>query len=327
MSAPVHRIVDTNGIRMHIAEQGAGPAVLLCHGFPELWYSWRHQLAALAAAGFHAIAPDMRGYGQTDAPPGVDRYTLLHHLGDVLGLLDALGLERAVIAGHDWGAPLAWLAGQLRPDRFHGVIALSGPFGPRGQRRPTEIMPQSADSLFYQLYFQTPGVAEGELEHDVRSSIRAMLYSISGNAPDLADSVVDRNAAGMVNREGGLLTKLVNPEVLPPWLSEADVDFYVSEFARTGFHGGLDWYRNIDRNWELLAAFAGMNISVPALYMAGERDVVLDFPGVRQRIADMAKFVPQLRRTIILRGCGHWTQQERAPDVNAAMIDFLRAFS
>ena len=154
MSAPVHRIVDTNGIRMHIAEQGAGPAVLLCHGFPELWYSWRHQLAALAAAGFHAIAPDMRGYGQTDAPPEVDRYTLLHHLGDVLGLLDALGLERAVIAGHDWGAPLAWLAGQLRPDRFHGVIALSGPFGPRGQRRPTEIMPQSADSLFYQLSFR-----------------------------------------------------------------------------------------------------------------------------------------------------------------------------
>ena len=326
MSEPTHRTVDTNGIRMHIAEQGAGPAVLLCHGFPELWYSWRHQLAALAAAGFHVVAPDMRGYGQTDAPPEIDRYTLLHHVGDMLGLLDALGIERAVIAGHDWGGPVAWLAAQLRPDRFRGVIALSSPFGPRGQRRPTEIMPQGADSLFYQLYFQTPGVAEAEFEHDVRSTIRAMLYAISGNAPDLVGSVVDRNAPGMVSREGGLLTKLPNPEVLPPWLSEADVDFYVSEFARTGFRGGLNWYRNIDCNWELLAPFVGTNISVPALYMAGESDIVLSFPGVRQRIADMAKFVPQLRRTIILPDCGHWTQQERAPDVNAAMIDFLRGF-
>jgi len=324
MSEPVHRIIDTNGIRMHIAEQGTGPAVLLCHGFPELWYSWRYQLAALAAAGFHAVAPDMRGYGQTDAPPEIDRYTLLHHLGDMLGLLDALGIERAVIAGHDWGAPLAWLAAQLRPDRFRGVIALSGPFGPRGLRRPTEIMPQGADDLFYQLYFQLPGVAEVEFDHDVRSTMRVMLYSISGNATDLVGSVVDRNAPGMVSRNGGLLTKLLNPEVLPPWLSEADVDFYVFEFARTGFRGGLNWYRNIDRNWELLAPFVGTNISVSALYIAGERDIVLSFPGVRQRIADMAKFVPQLRQTIILPGCGHWTQQERAPDVNAAIIDFLR---
>ena len=133
MSEPAHRIVDTNCIRMHVAEQGVGPAVLLCHGFPELWYSWRHQLAALAAAGFHAVAPDMRGYGQTDAPPEIERYTLLHHVGDMIGLLDALGIERAVIAGHDWDAPVAWLAAQLRPDRFRGVIALSGPFGARAE--------------------------------------------------------------------------------------------------------------------------------------------------------------------------------------------------
>lgn len=327
MSGLAHRTVDTNGIHMHIVEHGAGPAVLLCHGFPELWYSWRHQLAPLAGAGFHAVAPDMRGYGQTDAPSEIERYTLLHHVGDMIGLLDALGIERAVIAGHDWGAPVAWLAAQLRPDRFRGVIALSGPFGPRGLSRPTEIMPQNADSLFYQLYFQTSGVAEAEFEHDVRSTIRVILYSISGDAPDLAGSVVDRNAPGMVSREGGILTKMQNPEVLPPWLSETDVDFYVSEFARTGFRGGLNWYRNIDRNWALLAPFAGTKISVPALYIGGERDIVLNFPGVRQRIADMAKFVPQLRRTIILPGCGHWTQQERTADVNAEMIDFLRALS
>jgi pimeloyl-ACP methyl ester carboxylesterase len=177
-----HRIIETNGVRIHLAEQGAGPLVLLCHGFPELWYSWRHQLPALAEAGFRAVAPDMRGYGQSDQPQEIDQYTLLHSIGDMVGLLDALGAEQAVIVGHDWGAPLAWGAVMLRPDRFRGVIALSGPFGPRGPSRPTTVMPQSADMLFYQLYFQTPGVAEAEFERDVRSTVRTILYSISGDA-------------------------------------------------------------------------------------------------------------------------------------------------
>jgi pimeloyl-ACP methyl ester carboxylesterase len=318
------RTVETNGIRMHLAEQGEGPLVLLCHGFPESWYSWRHQLPALAEAGFHAVAPDMRGYGHTDRPDAIDQYTLLHLIGDVVGLLDALDTPSAVIAGHDWGAPLAWASAVLRPDRFRGVIALSGPFGPRGPSRPTTVMPQSGDMLFYQLYFQTPGVAEAEFERDVRLSLRTILYSISGDAPRPANSVTDRNAIGMVHRRDGFLAQLVKPESLPPWLTEADVNFYAAEFARTGFRGGLNWYRNIDRNWELLAPFAGAKVSVPALYMAGERDVVLDFSGVRQRIDEMPQFVPQLRRTAILPGCGHWTQQERTAEVNAAMIDFLR---
>jgi pimeloyl-ACP methyl ester carboxylesterase len=319
-----HRTVETNGIHMHVAEQGAGLLVVLCHGFPESWYSWRHQLSALAAAGFRAVAPDLRGYGQTDQPPEIDQYTLLHSIGDMVGLLDALGAEQAVIVGHDWGAPLAWGAAVLRPDRFRGVIALSGPFGQRAPHRPTTVMPQNADRLFYQLYFQTPGVAEAEFERDVRLTLRTLLYAISGDARRHAGSVVDRDAAGMVRRDGGLLTQMPNPEALPPWLSEADVDIYAAEFARTGFRGGLNWYRNIDRNWELLAPFAGAKVVVPALYIAGDCDVVLDFPGVRQRIRDMAKFVPQLRGTIILPGCGHWTQQERAPEVNTAMIDFLK---
>lgn len=319
-----HRIVKINGIRMHIAEQGSGPLVLLCHGFPELWYSWRHQLAALAAAGFHAVAPDMRGYGLTEQPSEIGQYTLLHSIGDMVGLLDALQVEQAVIVGHDWGTPLAWAATILRPDRFCGVVALSGPFGPRAPRRPTTVMPQSEDMLFYQLYFQTPGVAEAEFEHDVRLTFRSFLYSISGDAPYLTGSVVDRNAVGMVRRDGGFLSQMLNPVALPPWLSEADVDYYATEFARTGFRGGLNWYRNIDRNWELLSPFAGAKVLVPALYIAGERDVVLDFPGVRERIPNMVEFVPRLRRTIILPGCGHWTQQEQAPEVNAAMIDFIR---
>src|SRR6267143_3999545 len=160
-----HHMVEANGIRMHIAEQGTGPTVLLCHGFPELWYSWRHQLSALAAAGFHAVAPDMRGYGQSDRPEAIDQYTLLHLVGDMVGLLDALGAEEAVIAGHDWGAPVAWHAALLQPDRFRGVIGLSVPFIPRGLVRPTTVMPQTDDAIFYQLYFQTPGVAEAEFEH------------------------------------------------------------------------------------------------------------------------------------------------------------------
>jgi pimeloyl-ACP methyl ester carboxylesterase len=319
-----HHTVETNGIRMHLAEQGAGPLVLFCHGFPESWYSWRHQLTSLAEAGFHAVAPDLRGYGQTDQPSEINQYTLLHSIGDLVGLLNALQVEQAVIVGHDWGAPLAWAAALLRPDRFRGVIALSGPFGPRASKRPTTVMPQSNHMLFYQLYFQTPGVAEAEFGCDVRLTIRTILYSISGDAPPLVGSVVDRNAVGMVRREGGFLSKMLNPVSLPPWLSEADVDYYATEFARTGFRGGLNWYRNIDRNWELLAPFAGARVAVPALYIAGERDVVLDFPGVRERIPSMAQFVPRLRRSIILSGCGHWTQQERATEVTSAMIDFLR---
>ena len=318
-----HRTVETNGIRMHLAEMGSGPLVLLCHGFPELWYSWRHQLRALAEAGFHAVAPDMRGYGQTDRPEAIDQYTLLHLVGDIVGLLDALGAETAVIAGHDWGAPVAWHAALLRPDRFRGAIGLSVPYRPRGPVRPTTVMPQTDDAVWYQLYFQTPGVAEAELERDVRRFIRGTLYSISGDMPRHAPTPM------MVPRQGGLLARWAsefgNPAALPSWLGEADVDFYAGEFARTGFAGGLNWYRNIDRNWELLAPFAGARVMVPALYIVGDRDPVVRFPGMDRLIPNLANFVPQLRHTIMLPGCGHWTQQERAGEVNTAMIDFLRS--
>jgi pimeloyl-ACP methyl ester carboxylesterase len=177
-----HRVIETNGIRMHIAEQGKGPLVILCHGFPESWYSWRHQLQALAEAGYHAVAPDMRGYGQTDRPAEVEKYTLLHLVGDMVGVADALGVQQAIIAGHDWGAPVAWHAALLRPDRFRGVIGLSVPFRPRSPAPPTTLMPQTDDALFYQLYFQNPGVAEAELERDTRLTVRSSLYSGSGDA-------------------------------------------------------------------------------------------------------------------------------------------------
>ncbi len=319
-----HRTVETNGIRMHLAEAGAGPLVVLCHGFPKSWYSWRHQLPALAEAGFRAVAPDMRGYGRTERPEAIDRYTLLHLVGDMVGLLDALGTERAVIAGHDWGAPVAWHAALLRPDRFRAVIGLSVPYRPRGPVRPSAAMPQTDDAIFYQLYFQTPGVAEAELEREVRHTIRSMLYSISGDAPPREGSVTAAGAVGMVCRKGGFLDGMANPEYLPAWLTEADIDFYTSEFAHTGLAGGLNWYRNIDRNWELLAPFAGARVMVPALYIAGDRDPLVSFPGMDRLIPNLASFAPQLRATIMLPGCGHWTQQERAAEVNTAMIDFLR---
>jgi len=321
-----HRTIETNGIRLHLAEQGDGPLVLLCHGFPESWYSWRHQLKALAEAGYRAVAPDMRGYGQTDRPEPIEKYTLFHLVGDMVGILDALGAEQAVIVGHDWGAPVAWHAALMRPDRFRAVIGLSVPFRPRGTAVPTTMMPKTDDALFYQLYFQTPGVAEAELERDVRRTMRGMLYSASGDVPVGARSAVaPGNAAGMVPRQGGLLSALLYPEVLPPWLTAADIEFYTAEFTRTGFRGGLNWYRNIDRNWELLAPYAGAQVKVPALYVAGDRDLVIAFRGMDQLLPALPKFVPQLRRTLILPGCGHWTQQERQREVNAAMIEFLQS--
>jgi len=323
VAAVTHRTVETNGIRMHVAEQGAGPLVLLCHGFPESWYSWRHQMAALADAGFHAVAPDMRGYGQTDRPAEIDQYTLLHLVGDMVGLVAALGERTAVIAGHDWGAPVAWHSALLRPDVFRGVIGLSVPYRPRGPVRPTTRMPQTADALFYQLYFQTPGVAEAELERDVRLTIQSVLYSGSGDGPH-GDREVP-GGVGMVPRTGGFLSRMRPAPSLPSWLTEADIDFYAGEFARTGFRGGLNWYRNIDRSWELLAPFAGAVVTVPALYVAGDRDLVVAFPGMDQVIARLQSFVPRLRETIMLPGCGHWTQQERAREVSDAMVDFLRS--
>ena len=323
MSDVRHRTVETNGIRMHVAEQGEGPLVLLCHGFPESWYSWRHQLAALAAAGFHAVAPDMRGYGQTDQPAEIDQYTLLHLVGDMVGLVDALGGGPAVIAGHDWGAPVAWHAALLRPDRFRAVIGLSVPYRPRGAVCASTAMPQTDDAIFYQLYFQAPGVAEAELSRDVRSSIRRLLYAGSGEGRQAGVGLGDPAAVGMVPRAGGLLSHTAEPPAPLAWLTEADVDFYAGEFTRAGFRGGLNWYRNIDRNWELLAPYAGARVTVPALYVAGDQDLVVHFRGMDQLLPNLKKFVPELRRTIMLPGCGHWTQQERPKDVNDAMIDFL----
>jgi pimeloyl-ACP methyl ester carboxylesterase len=313
-----HRMIETNGIRLHVAEQGEGPLIILCHGFPECWYSWRHQLPALAKAGFRAVVPDLRGYGRSDRPEEVERYTILHDIGDIVGLVDALGAEQAVIAGHDIGATIAWQAALLRPDRFRGVIALSPPFRPRafgGSVPPTTLMPQNENAVFYQLFFQTPE-AEAALERDIRRTFRSQFYSLSGDRPPSAAGGLP---AGMVPRKSGTLT---DPASLPAWVTESDIDVYVAEFTRSGFRGPLSWWRNIDRSWELMAAFDGAAVTVPALYIAGDRDFVVTV--FHQSIAKQSILVPKLRPTIMLPGCGHWTQQERAAEVSAAMINFLR---
>jgi pimeloyl-ACP methyl ester carboxylesterase len=314
-----HRMIETNGIRLHVAELGEGPLVILCHGFPECWYSWRHQLRALAKAGFRAVAPDLRGYGRSDRPEELEKYTILHDIGDIVGLVDALGAERAVIAGHDVGATIAWQAALLRPDRFRAVIALSVPFRPRGfggSVPPTTLMPRNEDAVFYQLFLQTPE-AEAALGRDLRRTFRSQVYSLSGDRPP---SVGGGFPAGMEPRKGAALT---DPASLPAWITESDIDVYIAQFTRSGFRGPLGWYRNVDRSWELLGPFAGATVTIPALYMAGDRDFVAAVNS--ESIAKQSTMVPKLRPAIMLAGCGHWTEQERAPEVSAAMIDFLRS--
>jgi pimeloyl-ACP methyl ester carboxylesterase len=328
MSRPTQRIIESNGIQLNIAEQGEGPLVLLCHGFPESWYSWRHQLRALAAAGFHAVAPDMRGYGKSDAPQEIDQYTLFHLVGDMVGVLDALEARTAVIVGHDWGAPVAWQAAQMRPDRFRGVVGLSVPFRPRGKVPPTSVMPRTADAQFYQLYFQEPGPADAEFARDPRATLRNMLYGASGEGAAARASAATTSgptlSLGMVPNGGGFLQGPGAPTVLPAWITEDDIDVYAAEFERTGFTGALNWYRNIDRNWELQGSLQGAPVTVPALYLAGERDLVVSFPGMDQLLANLKTFVPALREIQLIPGCGHWTQQERPTEVNAAIVDFIR---
>src|SRR5579863_7108918 len=232
-AAIAHRFIQTNGIRMHIAEQGEGPLVVLAHGFPELWYSWRHVLPALADAGYHAVAPDMRGYGQTDAPPNIADYDQFQLVGDMVGLVQALGYEQAVIAGHDWGAPVAYNAANLRPDMFRAVILLSVPYRTRSSVNPAEAMARFVPpgKQFYMTYFQKPGVAEKEFEADPKRTLRMLLYSLSGSIPK------EHKWRYVFDLDGKASDGCTDPKELPAWLKQEDLDYYANEYARTGFRG------------------------------------------------------------------------------------------
>ncbi len=317
--SPEHRSVAANGITLHVAEMGQGPAVLLCHGWPETWYSWRHQLPALAAAGFRVLAPDMRGYGGSDAPEPVEAYTQLHIVGDMVALLDALEIPSAVIVGHDWGAPVAWNAALMRPDRVRAVAGLSVPYSPRGTVSLIDVLKNAKLDNFYMMYFQTPGVAEREFERDVSTSLRRILYSASGSRPQGTDWVA------FAKPGGGLLDNALDTAMPLPWLSEEDLAAYVRDFTRSGFRGGLNWYRNLHRSWELLAPFAKAVIRQPSMFVAGERDGVLRMPAMRSALDNLEAALPGLRRRAILKEAGHWVQQEAPDEVNAHLLEFLKS--
>ncbi|MDH6129438.1 alpha/beta hydrolase [Kitasatospora sp. GP82] len=310
-----HRHVESaSGLRMHIAEAGTGPLVLLLHGFPESWYSWRHQLTALAEAGYHVVAPDQRGYGRTGGPAEVEAYSMLHLVGDALGLIPALGEEQAVVVGHDWGAPVAWCSALLRPDLVRGVAGLSVPPTPRGSTAPTVGLRHLFGEAYYMLYFHQIGVPEAELQRDVRGSFRKVL----GGRVELGSLGVP-----LVPEGGGFLDLFDEPAELPDWLTEEDLDFYAAEFETSGFARPLNWYRNLDRNWELTAAWHGARILPPALLVAGEKDLVVANSAARERLAHLTEVAPNLRGTVWLPDTGHWTQQERPKEVNDALIAFL----
>jgi pimeloyl-ACP methyl ester carboxylesterase len=257
-----HREVSVNGLRFHIAESGQGPLVVLCHGFPECWYSWRHQLPALGEAGFHAVAPDMRGFGQTEAPDDIAEYTLGHNVADMVQLVSVLGEKQAVIIGHDWGAPVAWSSARLRPDIFRAVVAMSVPYSaPRPPVAPLKALRAAGNTNFYWLYFQTPGVAEAEFERDVDRSVRTLLYG--------------QGVSLMLKPGQGFLGDATIPTQLPSWLTEEDISYYVETYKRSGYRGGLNWYRNLDRNWELSGGWEGLKVQQPALFVAGSEDGVI----------------------------------------------------
>ena len=244
--------------------------VLLCHGFPETSHVWRHQLPALAAAGFRAVAPDLRGYGKSDRPEDVAAYSVIDVLGDLVALVSALGERDAVIVGGDWGATIAWQAALLRPDLFRAVAALGVPMMGRAPIAPSRLFPQNDAAWFYTHYFNEPGVAERELEKDVDVTLRKLYFAASGDAGP-RDRTDTPNPFGMVERMGGLLDALPEPRALPAWLERADLEVLVAAFANGGFRGPLSYYRNLDRNWAQQAAFVGMHVDVPALYLVGER--------------------------------------------------------
>ena len=307
---------------MHFAEQGQGPLVILCHGFPECWYSWRHQLPALADAGFHVVAPDQRGYGQTDRPEPIEAYNILQLTGDIVGLIHALGEEQAIIVGHDWGAPVAWHCALLRPDLFRAIVLLSVPYrsGSWEYGRPTEGMKRMAgEQQFYMLYFQEPGQAEAEFEADVRKTMNIFLYSASGDPPP------EKRWGRLFGKSEKFLDTGSEPETLPEWLTEQDLAFFTREFERTGFRGGLNWYRNIDRNWELTPFLNGAKLCLPALFAAGEFDPVIAMN--RKAFNMMEISVPQLKKKVLLPGAGHWIQQERPNAVNKLLIEFLTSLA
>jgi pimeloyl-ACP methyl ester carboxylesterase len=309
------RTVATNGVELDVVDAGSGPPVVLAHGFPELSYSWRYQVPALAAAGFRVLAPDQRGYGRSSRPEEIEDYDILHLTADLLGLLDDIGEERAVFVGHDWGSMVVWQLALLAPERVAGVVGMSVPFLPRGDVPPIQAMRMVfGDTFFYILYFQEPGVADADLGRDPAVTMRRMLSGVRMPADGSFDASAVTSVAGL-----GFVDRLPEPGPLPEWLTQEALDHYVNEFSRTGFTGGINWYRNFDRNWTLTPHLAGAKVQAPSLFIGGTLDPVL----LMSPPAVMDGWVTDHRGNVLVDDAGHWVQQEKPEAVNAALIDFL----
>lgn len=312
------RQVAANGLNFCLAEAGdpTAPMVILLHGFPECWASWRFQLPVLAESGFYAVAPDLRGYGLSDAPGEMEAYSQTRLTDDVVALIRACGHRQAVVVGHDWGAALAWQVARRYPQQVRAVVALSVPYGGPSPVPPSEAMKAAfADAFFYMLYFQQPEVPEHELEGDVRDSLRRIFHAWSAQA--------DTAAFLQPRQGGGFLDGMPVPEIQPHWMREVDLDFYVSRFEKSGFRGPLNWYRAMDTYWwetrdEPEQAW---QITCPALYMVGRQDPVLMMNS--KALKRMANYVPQLQGPHILEDCGHWTQMEQPSEVNRYLLEFI----
>jgi pimeloyl-ACP methyl ester carboxylesterase len=318
LSGITHRTIKANGIDIHIAEAGEGPLVLMVHGFPEIWYSWRHQLPALAAAGYHAVALDMRGCGESEVTNDVTDYGLRAQMDDVLGVMDALGAEQAVLAGHDVGAGTTWALAELYPERIVAHATFGIGYGPRSPEPPTNMISRFAGDRFnFALYAQEPGVAEAEFEANVERSMRMFMYALSGDAPpETVPYLFEGKPADEPLFEG-----LPDPDVLPAWLSQADLDVYTNAYEQTGFTPAFNGYRNFDSDWETLPEVGTLGVKQPALFIGGWRDPAVMY--TLEGFGMMEATVPNLRRIVLLPGCGHWTQQERPDEVNRALLDFL----
>ncbi|GAA2887515.1 alpha/beta hydrolase [Streptomyces mexicanus] len=314
-----HRSVLTPGGRIHLVEQGSGPLVLLVHGFPESWYSWRHQLPALAAAGYRAVAVDVRGYGRSSKPAETQAYRMLDLVEDNVSVVRALGAETAVVIGHDWGATIAATSALTEPEVFRAVGLLSVPYTPPGGPRPSDVFAgMGGDEEFYVAYFQEPGRAEAEIEPDVRGWLAGFYAALSADTMP-APGAPDPHFVG----KGGTLRDRFPAGRLPAWLSESELDAYAGEFERTGLTGALNRYRNMDRDWEDLAAFAGAPLTQPSLFIGGSLDASTTW--LADAIEAYPVTLPGLVSSHLLDGCGHFVQQERPADVNRILTDWLAA--
>jgi len=313
-----HQTLQTNGIQMHIAEAGKGFPVVFLHGFFDMWYSWHHQLPAVAAAGFHAIAPDQRGFGETDAPSEIKSYSMKYLAADIIGLLDALNLDQCALVAHDWGTAVAWNCATYYPDRIAAMFILSQQYSSRGDEPPTvSIAKFAGDHFNFALYFQEPGVAEAELDKDPRDTILRVFYSLSGDSPPGTIEYLFTEKLAST----GILEGMPVPDKLPAWLTEADLDQFAGAFHHSGFRGGLNWYRNMDSDWQELPEVGATELKQPTSYMGGRKDATLVYAPIFDPM--IANF-PKLRKIIFVEDAGHWIQMESADEVNEELIHFLK---